>query len=86
MDEELMTIYGTEMIAPNEQNHRVPTQDGRRPRRYVRCWTIERLFAWLLKLRRLVVRYEYHAQTFQDFCTLPLPLYSFAAFMRWLLG
>jgi len=70
LDEELMTNYGTEMIAPNKQNRRVPTQDGRSLRRYVRRWKIERLFAWLFNFRRLVVRYEYHAENFQGFLHL----------------
>ena len=74
LDEELMTDYGTEMIAPNKQNRRVPTQDGRSLRRYVRRWKIERLFAWLFNFRRLVVRYEYHAQNFQGFLHLAAAL------------
>lgn len=65
LDEQLMQEYGTEMIAPNKQNRRVPTQDGRPLRRYVRRYKIERLFSWLFNFRRLVVRYEYHAENFQ---------------------
>lgn len=65
MDAQLMQEYGTELIAPNKVNRRVPTQDGRPLRRYVRRWKIERLFAWLFNFRRLVVRYEYHAENFQ---------------------
>jgi transposase len=65
LDERLMQNFGTEMIAPNKVNRRVPTQDGRPLRRYVRRWKIERLFAWLFNFRRLVVRYEYHAENFQ---------------------
>ena len=65
LDEQLLENYGTEMIAPNKANRRVPTQDGRPLRRYLRRWKIERLFAWLFNFRRLVVRYEYHAQNFQ---------------------
>jgi len=65
LDEQLMREYGTEMIAPNKVNRRVPTQDGRPLRRYVRRYKIERLFAWLFNFRRLVVRYEYHAENFQ---------------------
>src|SRR5271168_3943279 len=65
LDEQLMQNFGTEMIAPNKVNRRVPTQDGRPLRRYVRRWKIERLFAWLFNFRRLVVRYEYHAENFQ---------------------
>ena len=65
LDQQLRQRYGTEMIAPNKVNRRVPTQDGRPLRRYVRRWKIERLFAWLFNFRRLVVRYEYHAENFQ---------------------
>ena len=70
LDEQLMQNYGTEMIAPNKANRRVPTQDGRPLRRYVRRYKIERLFAWLFNFRRLVVRYEYHAENFQGFVHL----------------
>ena len=65
LDEQLLREYGTELIAPNKQNRRVPTQDGRPLRRYVRRYKIERLFSWLFNFRRLVVRYEYHADNFQ---------------------
>lgn len=70
LDEQLMQQYGTEMIAPNKANRRVPTQDGRPLRRYVRRFKIERLFARLFNFRRLVVRYEYHAENFQGFVHL----------------
>jgi transposase len=70
LDEQLMQNYGMEMIAPNKQNRKVPTQDGRPLRRYLRRWRMERLFAWLFNFRRLVVRYEYHAENFQGFLHL----------------
>jgi transposase len=70
LDQQLMQNYGTEMIAPNKKNRRMPTQDGRPLRRFVRRWKIERLFAWLFNFRRLVVRYEYHAENFQGFVQL----------------
>jgi transposase len=70
LDETMMQKYGTEMIAPNKVNRRVRSQDGRSLRRYVRRWKIERLFAWLFNFRRLVVRYEYHAENFQGFLHL----------------
>ena len=70
LDKKLMENYGTEMIAPNKQNRRVKTQDGRPLRRFARRWKIERLFAWLFNFRRLVVRYEYHAENFQGFIHL----------------
>ena len=70
LDQDLMENYGTEMIAPNRENRRVRTQDGRPLRRYVRRWKIERLFAWLFNFRRLVVRDENHAENFQGFVHL----------------
>jgi transposase len=70
LDERLQQHYGTELIAPNKINRRVPTQDGRPLRRYRRRWKMERLFAWLFNFRRLVVRYEYHAENFQGFVHL----------------
>jgi transposase len=69
LDENLMQNYGIEMIAPNRAK-RSQTQDGRPLRRYVRRWKVERLFAWLFNFRRLVVRYEYHAENFQGFLHL----------------
>jgi transposase len=50
---------GIELIVPHRKNRRKPpTQDGRALRRYKRCWTVERTFAWLGNFRRLVVRYD----------------------------
>ncbi len=67
LDEELADQYGTEMIAPNRRNRIRRTQDGRPLRRYKRRWKVERLFAWLHNFRRLVVRWEYHAENFTAF-------------------
>ncbi len=58
-----MAERGIEMIAPNRAG-RKKTQDGRPLRRHRRRWKIERLFAWLGNYRRLVVRYECHADNF----------------------
>ena len=69
-DQRLMEHYGTELVAPDKVNRRTPTQDGRPLRRYRRRWKIERLFAWLFNFRRLVVRYEFHAENFQGFVHL----------------
>jgi transposase len=74
LDERLMEQYGTELIAPNKKNRTIPTQDGRPLRRYKRRWKIERLFAWLFNFRRLVVRYEYHAENFQGLIHLAAAL------------
>jgi transposase len=70
LDHQLMGSYGIEMIAPNKANRRLLTQDGRPLRRFIRRWKIERLFAWLFNFRRLVVRYEYHAENYQGFVHL----------------
>jgi len=60
------------MIAPHRRGRRTDTktQDGRSLRRFRRRWKVERLFAWLSNFRRLVVRWEYHAQNFQGFVHL----------------
>lgn len=58
-----------ELIAPNRKN-RKKSQDGRPLRRYRRRWKIERLFAWLQNFRRLVTRWEYHAENFLGFVHL----------------
>jgi transposase len=44
--------------------------DGRRLRRYKRRWKVERLFAWLFNLRRVVMRYELHTFNFESFLRL----------------
>lgn len=59
------------MTVPHRKNRKKKkTQDGRKLRRYKRRWKIERLFAWLLNFRRLVVRYERHAENFLGFVHL----------------
>ena len=70
LDAEL-AAQGIEMIAPHRRNRKkAATQDGRKLRRYRRRWKVERLFAWLQNFRRLVVRYEYHAENFLGFVHL----------------
>jgi len=69
LDEKMMQDYAIELIAPNRCN-RGPTQDGRPLRRYRRRWKIERLFAWLANFRRLVTRWEYHADNYLGFLQL----------------
>ena len=63
LDTKLKEDWGIEMVAPNRRKRR-KTQDGRALRRYRRRWKVERLFAWLQNFRRLVVRYEFHADNF----------------------
>jgi transposase len=60
----VLRSYGIELIAPHRSTRKNKTQDRRRLRRYRRRWKVERLFAWLQNFRRLVVRYERHAENF----------------------
>lgn len=60
-----------QLICPHRSNRvKPPTQDKRRLRRYVRRWRIERCMSWLQSFRRLVTRYEYHAEMFLGFVQL----------------
>jgi IS5 family transposase len=71
LDENLLKKHRVELIAPHRRNRTKPkTQDGRKLRRYKRRWKVERLFAWLQNFRRLVVRYERHADNFSAFLLL----------------
>lgn len=65
-----LSDYGVEMIAPHNPTRKRKTQDGRALRRYRRRWHIERLFAWLMRFRRLVTRYECHARNFLGFAKI----------------
>ncbi len=70
LDERLHEERGIELIAPNLSSRKRKSQDGRPLRRYRRRWKIERLFAWLHNYRRLVIRYERHAENFLGFVHL----------------
>ena len=72
LDQQLLSDFGAEMIAPHRLGRRSErrTQDGRPLRRFARRWKVERLFAWLYNFRRLVVRYEYHAENYCAFVQL----------------
>jgi transposase len=63
LDATLLTTYGIEMIAANRRG-RSRTQDGRPLRRARRRWKVERFFAWLHNFRRVVTRWEYHADNY----------------------
>jgi transposase len=69
LDARLEAERGIQLIAPNRRN-RKKSQDGRPLRRYRRRWKVERLFAWLQNFRRLVTRWEYHADNFLGFVQL----------------
>ena len=71
LDERLRQERGIELIARHRSNRRrARTQDGRPLRRMRRRWRVERLFAWLQNYRRLVTRYEHHAENFLGFVHL----------------
>jgi transposase len=69
LDAELAGM-GVEMIAPPHPLRKKKTQDLRKLRRYRRRWHIERLFAWMMRCRRLVSRYECKAENFLGFVQL----------------
>ena len=72
LDRQMMNGFGTEVIAPHRQGRRPErkTQDARALRRFRRRWKVERMFAWMYNFRRLVVRWEYHAENFLGFVHL----------------
>lgn len=57
-----------ELVCRHRVNRVKPAlQDGRKLRRIKRRWKIERAIGWLQNFRRLLTRYEYHAQLFLGF-------------------
>jgi transposase len=59
------------LLAPHRRGRTKPSFNDRRwLRRYAKRWKIERLFAWLHNFRRLVVRWEYHAENYLAFLQL----------------
>jgi transposase len=71
LDAEIEKRFGTRVIAPHRAGRRrAKTQDGRELRRYRRRWKVERVFAWLQQFRRLVTRWEFHADNFLGFLHL----------------
>ena len=69
LDAELAEM-GIEMIAPHNPTRKRLTQDGRPLRRYRRRWHVERLFAWMMRFRRLVTRNEHDSRNFLGFAKL----------------
>jgi transposase len=61
---------GIELISPVRRTSGSRWQDGRALRRYKRRWKVERLFAWLLRFRRISTRYERDAQNYLGFVHL----------------
>jgi transposase len=59
---------GMVLISPHRRKRRKPSlNDGRELRRYRKRWKVERTLAWLGNFRRLVVRYDYHIQSYTAF-------------------
>ncbi len=59
---------GIELIAPYRKNNKQRRfEDGRKLRRYVRRWIVERTNAWLGQFRRLLVRHEHLLSTYRAF-------------------
>jgi transposase len=63
---------GIRLIAPTRKKAVVRPRprrkaDGREMRRYRRRWLVERFFAWLMRWRRIVTRYERKADNFLAF-------------------
>lgn len=68
---ERLHARGIDLIVPHcKRRHRHPLQDGRKLRRYVRRWIVERTMAWLHNFRRVVTRWEYHDHLFKGFLQL----------------
>ena len=68
--DERLRRRGIELIAPPNPCRVRKTQDGRPLRRYRRRWHVERLFAWLLRNRRVHTRYEVKPGNFLGFIQL----------------
>lgn len=66
----LRTERNIELIAPKRSSSHRRRQDGRPMRRYKRRWKVERLFGWLKRFRRIVVRWEANAQNYLGFLQL----------------
>ena len=66
-----LAAQGIALIAPHRTNRSKPrTQDERVLRRYQRRWKIERLFAWLNKYKRVLVRWDRLIEHFLAFVHL----------------
>lgn len=66
-----LAAQGIALIAPHRANRTKPkTQDDRILRRYRRRWKVERLFAWLNKFKRVMVRWDRFVDHFMAFVHL----------------
>lgn len=63
-----LAARGIELIAAHRWNRCKPrTQGGDALRSYRRRWKVERAFAWLSNIRRLVVRYDRSDSIYEAF-------------------
>lgn len=67
---EHLARHGWTLVSPHRRGRKYLSNDGRRMKRYKRRWKIERTIAWLHHFRRLVTRWEYHADLYQGFVQL----------------
>jgi transposase len=68
---ENLQARGIELVCPHRANRtKAPTQDGRKLRRSRSRWIIERTISWLHNCRRLITRWEWHADLFEGFVHL----------------
>ena len=59
---------GIDLIVPYRKNNQERRyEDGRKLRRYLRRWIVERTNAWLGQFRRLLVRHEHLLSTYRAF-------------------
>jgi transposase len=70
-----------ELVCPHRRGRKwLPTQDGRKLRRYRHRWTVERTISWLFNSRRLVVRYERLDHLFLGFAQLACLMITLGCF------
>ena len=86
LDEQLRQEYGTEMIAPNKANRRVPTQDGRPLRRYVRRYKNRAALRLAVQLPPTGGALRISCGEFSGLSPSGCGSYTPQAFMRWVLG
>ncbi len=55
---------GIDLIVPHLKNRRRRWQDGRKLRRYLHRWIVERTISWLFSIRRIVVQHERRVDTY----------------------
>jgi len=66
-----LAARGIEMIAPHRKNRVRPATQAAHPlRRYRRRWKIERLFAWMNKYKRTLIRWDHCHERFTAFVHL----------------